>query len=286
MPEWTLRQQRVPLLRSSMGGGDPSRLEETGPRGRWSPQRLTLWIAALPLVASAALKLAAGPNALDLSLAAGLFGFAAWISLTHLRTLALGITAGLYLSFAIYNFIQGINGNSDCGCFGEVQLSPWWTMAGDLVLSIGLGIAVIGSRVRFAARFAPYQSKLAFVAAVAGATLLLSPVALAMTPDHRSDDLDWLDEIQTSEAIDQGNWELVLVLRGCEKCDRFVANLPSHQNGRRRMVVEMASAPSTNDQILNQIRADAYGWLSLESSVDLDRFPSTVHLVDGRIIVR
>lgn len=48
------------------------------------------------------------------------------------------LATGLFTAFAIYSFVLAIRGVNSCGCFGAVEVSPWWTFCVDLAVVVGL----------------------------------------------------------------------------------------------------------------------------------------------------
>lgn len=101
-------------------------------------------LASAVLLLAAALKWAAGP-------------IEGWPNGTHQVAiiveglLAIGLLSGLlrrpmaavacltFVLFAGVNVYHIGSGRSACGCFGKVQVSPWVTLAIDLVMAVGLG---------------------------------------------------------------------------------------------------------------------------------------------------
>jgi hypothetical protein len=52
------------------------------------------------------------------------------------------VALSLFASFALYSLSLALSGATSCGCFGAVNIHPWWTFSLDLAVVLGLLIAI------------------------------------------------------------------------------------------------------------------------------------------------
>ena len=71
-------------------------------------------------------------------IALGLFFLAVYLWLGSFSRRKRLVAGSVYAAFAFYGLITAARGAEDCGCFGGVQVSPWWTFLGDLLVAVGL----------------------------------------------------------------------------------------------------------------------------------------------------
>jgi hypothetical protein len=105
---------------------------------RWGGGSVALTFTGLVLIGSAFLKAydvlstpatSARLGTLGLLLAEWTLGV--WLLSGTARRLAWGAAIIAFLGFAVYNVIQALAGVESCGCFGKLQIHPWYTSAFD-----------------------------------------------------------------------------------------------------------------------------------------------------------
>ncbi len=55
-----------------------------------------------------------------------------------------GVT--LFAVLGAVSLYLGLIGQSSCGCFGRIEVSPWWTLAADVFCAGALAVASFGRR--------------------------------------------------------------------------------------------------------------------------------------------
>ena len=114
------------------------------------------------------------------------------------KSLVHRLTLGTFFAFAAVSFWSGWVGQSDCGCFGSVSVSPWLTFGFDLVAVL---LLVLTSRSRKSFTDSPDRSGVWRFARVAAlAVVLFNGVVAAASVNAGSvtDALTWLRGTQLS----------------------------------------------------------------------------------------
>lgn len=207
------------------------------------------WVVGLLLISAAVLKafqLVADPSA------ALLTPFGDWLLPIQIG-LELGIgllvLSGLYwdrlrwfalilfAAFAVYSLNLAIGGTTSCGCFGPVEVNPWWTLLVDASIVLGLLFAVRHSHT------APFWHvpvwlhrhtvAIIIVVTVVSITLLIrhagSRIATASSLLTRAGDIvvlepeTWIGKpLPIVDAVDldlsQGRWIVLLHRHDCSDC--------------------------------------------------------------------
>lgn len=107
-----------------------------------------------------------------------------WLVSGALPAAARRVAVGCFSVFACYTFYEAIAGKSDCGCFGQVHVKPWYTFILDV--SLVLMLAFVGRRgtgdaghSRWAQKKWPVAAAAAIGLAVGVATAALHPKAVS-----------------------------------------------------------------------------------------------------------
>lgn len=211
----------------------------------WLPQ----YLAGIILILAAILKLSAqiksdqpfeafGPW-LQIS-AEAILG--TWLLSGFHSSAARFIAAALFALFAAYNAFRAALGETTCNCFGDAPISPWWTLALDTLLTLGL---IASAPLFLTSRTQRTIAALASVALISLALLLgwLWPApppssfpTWLTTPHHRQQlrppTTDWisrpwplLPHIQTDQRLDQGSWLILLYHHDCPACQAALKTL-------------------------------------------------------------
>ena len=197
-------------------------------------------------------------------------------------------------AFAGASLISALRGKTSCGCFGVIEVNPWWTFLLDLVV-VGL-LAIRRSR------HPPWSFDLANTAAqlkaLVGAGVVVASFAtlatVAVTLTRGTSVLetgDWegrrcplLDLVDIGPALSEGNWIVVLVRSGCEDChtaipsyEQRAESLSRTGNSTRIALIDVSSAPRVESQA---------GWACLWGRLENSRSwhvqtPTEITLRDG-----
>lgn len=114
-------------------------------------------VAGVILTAAAVLNLApnviGGGTSVDfftlsrLTVAAGAVELAVglWLCVGWWRRPSLATAALLFAAFGAVSLAKGVAGEADCGCFGQISMSPWVTFGLDALLTAGLVVAFLNA---------------------------------------------------------------------------------------------------------------------------------------------
>jgi uncharacterized membrane protein YphA (DoxX/SURF4 family) len=151
----------------------------------------------------------------------------------------------LFAMFAVHSLSRALSGNASCGCFGPIDLSPWWTFALDVAIVAGLLVSV--SCGAPAANASPTslvwnRHRGVIVAVCLGMAALAIALAgrYTTTRTATADDVissagklvvlepeKWIGKpLPIADAIDvdfsEGRWIVVLYRLGCHECEEAV----------------------------------------------------------------
>lgn len=232
-------------------------------------------------------------------LLAGLYPAATWRA-----------TMGLFTVFVGVSLYKAVSGAASCGCFGTVEVNPWYTVGLDLAVlgwlfvwrpgQLGSDIHLSGQELRH--RLAIVCSAWLLLAASTGVVLASHrPTRLGdagqLLADGRTVVLEpetWvgkrfplLDWIETDAPLDQGQWTVILYRPACPMCEEIITRLTATP-------LPLASRP-----------AKSLAWINVDGGYDnscaisfmgsghtgrLDRFrrwvittPVEIVLIDGMV---
>ena len=190
----------------------------------------------------------------------------------------------LFSGFAGYSLYIALDGETSCGCFGPIQINPWWTFGLDVAVVAGLLISALSdhreteaehtSLERFLAPAAsPRHHRWIVVAAaiVAITTTLLvryasqpSAVAGGLVPAGNLVILEpekWIGQkLPIVDAVDadlsQGDWVVLLHRHDCPKCQEEVARYEQRATaGERVALVEVPPYGNSGQHGINCLYA-------------------------------
>lgn len=216
-----------------------------------------------------------------------------------------------FSAFASFTLYQALGGAESCGCFGKIQINPWYTFTIDVV-AVGALMAFppkAGQLIRqFSGRRLALVASLALFIGVPGglAMAMYNPPALNAEELLAAEDgtvvLDpesWIDQpfplhdhIDTEGQLMQGRWTVVLYKHDCPACQRA---LPRYEqvaqqwanasDDRRLALIEVAPYASSHGHV-DPVPADTAavrGWLS-EQYDWFVRVPASLDLADGVVL--
>jgi hypothetical protein len=201
---------------------------------------------------------------------------------------------GLFCSFAVVNSLQLASGVTRCGCLGPIRVSPWLTLAIDLMALVALALfrplrsrdtAISWHTVRFAVAW------LACIGAVAGtATVRYSrtwseEIVIVEPTAWIGARLPLLDDIDVAEHLDEGDWLLVFYVPDCEACRAEIqrAEARARSEGFRLALITVQLNPSSGREHYVNNHEVVYGQLRQGKSW-MVRVPLTLRLRDGIVL--
>ena len=187
------------------------------------------------------------------------FVFGLWLLSGLQRRLTWVLAVGCFTFFAGVSLYKALSGEASCGCFGKVDVNPWYT----LILDVGVVAALVGfpPDLRKADKPRSYRLRLAAVAALALivgipaglVTVSYDPTTLGadagMVGDGRIVLLEpekWVGKlhplaryIDIGDQLAKGNWILLLYHHDCPGCPEAIAKYEQ----KARSTVEAPGAP-------------------------------------------
>jgi hypothetical protein len=164
-----------------------------------------------------------------------------WLAIDGKSPVCWGAATAAFLLFLVVALGKAFSGETDCGCFGTLHISPWWTSILDafaltLLLITGKTAGMFRealslSRVR--------RSIIMFSACLAVAAILAAGMSFVATAQpteragiHQYDDMtvvdpgEWpggtpfplLADIDVGDQLAQGQWTVLLVHHDCPSC--------------------------------------------------------------------
>lgn len=144
--------------------------------------------------------------------------------------------------FSVISFAKGLAGAQTCGCFGDVETSPWGTLILDAVAVFALACCrpVLNTN---CGRFRQLLELVAVTALLATVTIASADVA-GHEPSQGSSTVGtelecpghWvghpfalLDRIDIGDQLTVGQWLVLLYRPGCEMCERLIQEYESAQ---------------------------------------------------------
>lgn len=180
---------------------------------------------------------------------------ASWLLLGVQAIPAWRVSIATLLAFASVALWKSVSGADSCGCFGQIQVSPWLMLVVDLMLLCGLFAA---PPLRSRARLGMKHVGLCFVAAGVAATLgfgMLNYSPSIMTTDGvvigsgktvilevehwEGQRLPLIPFIECEEDLSAGEWRVLLYRDDCPKCKAKLARLQKIRGGLKTLLVEL-----------------------------------------------
>ena len=179
------------------------------------------------------------------------------------------ISMVLFASFALASLQKALLGYDSCGCFGNLEISPWWTLTIDLAAVVALVIwcpplrqstrreslsrrwfvavliyTAVGMPLGIAmAQFEAKRLTSGMQLLDGGDIVLLEPKTWI------SDELPLIPYIDRGEALRTGNWTVLLFHHDCPKCQEII---PFYE--------AMASASHNSSNHIGLIELPPIGW--------------------------
>lgn len=227
---------------------------------------------------------------------------AAWLLAGIYRRVAWWSTLVAFSVFATVALTHVIRGDTSCGCFGSLHVSPWVSLAVDVMaivaLAVGRGILTVdtgGGRIRVAsavgvlcslmipstwaiASFEPSIVDSAGVMVGADRMVVLEPSA-------------WMGEkfrlggyIFEGERLLSGEWEVWLHKSDCRKCNEKLRSFtPGKSSSPSVAIVDVS--PKTSRRDMGQYRELEIEYFALSNAYEwFVETPATVRISQGVVI--
>ena len=216
--------------------------------------------------------------------------FVIWLIFGMFPELTRLATIGLFTVFAGTSLYKALSGESSCGCFGAVQVNPWWTFALDVILiglllsirvapdktpNISLGniyrnlvtmfflwlvIAVPMTYTITGIRSGDFENLgSVFVGTDGKRTILIEP---EKWPKGRFPLLPYIEPPEVRETLKSGNWIAVLYHHDCRKCQATINDFAAKKTPQV-VCIEIPPYGTTNnipEQFIHAKLTDRLSW--------------------------
>lgn len=228
---------------------------------------------------------------------------AAWLLAGICRRAAWWTSIGAFSVFATVALTHVVRGDVSCGCFGSLNVSPWVSLAIDVVaisaLLVGreaLKVDMVGSRFRVAtaagvlcvliipsnwaiASFTPSIVDGAGVIVGADRIVVLEPT-------------EWMGEIfplarhiNGGERLMQGEWEIWLHKSDCEKCVEKLQRFRRNARSARQVVIINVSPLSGEGRDMEACREKEIEYFELSNAFEwFVETPITLSVRQGEVV--
>ena len=219
-----------------------------------------------------------------------------------------------FLGFGCYAFILGISGASSCGCFGKIQVNPWWTFGLDAALVVLLffwkaqpvrdDFKPASGRLHFAARVFLVVAVLFAVVGIPAFSIAVRPPgsdlsiesALANSRIVILEPETWIGkpfpltgfiEIPERERLSTGSWIVVFYSHDCPVCQQA---LPGYKRLAERLLsakedmhIALIEIPPYGPTVLSVNQLCCLGRLN-DSKEWIITTPAEVRVMNGQVV--
>jgi hypothetical protein len=240
-----------------------------------------------------------------------------WLLSGLRRRLSCLVAAVAFGVFSVITLYKGISGELSCGCFGRVEISPWYTLILDISLLVGL--MAFRPRSGVAIQRAGFR-KIRFSVATSAALVACLTAGISMAsyrPARLSDDgaiigddrfvvlepqqwigkrLPLLGHIDLGDQLARGQWTLVLYHHDCPHCQESLPQIKklagtflntksssskSNTGGRFALVEMPPYTPKDSDAAVSKLNCTT---AKLSNSRDWFAVtPTLLSLKDGKV---
>jgi hypothetical protein len=162
----------------------------------------------------------------------------------------------LFVGFAAYSLYLAINGAASCGCFGPIEIHPWWTFGLDVAVVAGLLAAIFAGSAKTASPIGPRCQvgwATTLVALTVGCASALNWYALGSSSiESLAADSDlvvlepeeWIGKpLPIADYIDadlsEGDWIVLLHRHDCPECQEVAPRYEGLASTRNIALIEM-----------------------------------------------
>jgi len=224
------------------------------------------------------------------------FALGVWLLTGFASELAVRIAIAVFVAFSGVALSYAFEKRDTCGCFGDLRVSPWHTLAVDIVCvamllcSLGGFQQWFGLRVAAMLRQASFACFMLLVCAFIVNTQIGNgrPGSIAILEPERwiGQPLPIMDEVEAHSSLSQGNKLLVLVDGNCSVCaeaipryKQFAARLHASRPSYEVVIVDisLAEGKETDIETSSYRRAsDSVKWFV--------KTPCEIELENGRVV--
>ncbi len=218
---------------------------------------------------------------------------AAWLVSRFELDKATVASAVVFVVFAVVSLYKGLQGESNCACFGAIETSPWLSLVLDLSAIVCLAAVRPETKKQSIDRFSQIVMGFGIAGCVAFVSTIFwyGPVSLDSSGGGMEyggvtviDPVDWPGKpfplqrwIADGGELQQGHWTVVIYLSHCEMCHTLIDMYMKSDEKRNMAFVEVPSHDDTVRRNGSKVR-----WLQLDESRDwFVEAPVLLELQDG-----
>lgn len=207
------------------------------------------------------------------TMAAGEFCFGLFLLTGSASELAWVIMLACFGVFSAVSAYKGLSGGASCGCFGILQVNPWFTCSIDFVITTLLLLFPPPPGIHRVARYLLPVWLAALLAVVVGVPVTVAifsfrPASIAANGEILSEGswvvffseqwegkrLPLLPHIDVGRKLAKGRWAVVLYHRACPQCHELIERIRStivgadpHAENTRVALIEVPQANRASD---------------------------------------
>jgi hypothetical protein len=265
----------------------------SGAKSRWGACAVVCAASALMAFAGVS-KLLSGPGTSGVALmdevcirrstAVGELLLACWLASGWKHSIA-RLSVGLaFLSFCGVATWMTLRGATTCGCFGDLEVAPFWMVAVDAAIA---GLLLLSPRTAWQPSDCRRWINAMVLSIVAGGAVSLSSnqpqsVVWLRPAEWNGAELPILRDIVGASDLGEGEWTLVFYRPGCHECLARAEHYRELAEGARTLFVTMPPTPQV-DNFRDKVGAGEFATLNNRQLWFMET-PAVVKIADGVVL--
>ncbi len=195
--------------------------------------------------------------------------FGLWLLSGLLPKVTWAAALGCFVLFTCISLFKALSGHATCGCFGKIEVNPWYTATLDIFVVLSLLCwPAKGSRTAFQVNFGQLPVRVAGVLAVwlavgvpagcamgsytnaalsdAGDTIGNGRIVVLEPEKWVGKKLPLLEYIDIGDRLREGDWLLLLYHQDCPDCREAIENAlneTAREGGNARLALALIEVP-------------------------------------------